>query len=167
MFATSSSAALPFRLLQMTRFKFLGAALLLLTLSACVPRYIPNTEIRNTKDNREILDVISKYKDAFEAQDAQAIAALASTRYLDPRDNISYDTLISDLERDFEEVKQVQLDIAVRRIEVKKEVATVDYFYSSNVLIKTEGEDRWRSQTDDKRMTLVHEDGAWKVLSGF
>lgn len=133
----------------------------------CATRYIPNTQIRDTKDNREILEIVRKYKNAFEAQDAQAIAALASPRYLDPRDNVSYETLISDLEKDFELVRQVQLDIAVRRINIERDTATVDYFYSANALIRSEGEDRWRTHTDDNRMTLVYDEGNWRVVSGF
>lgn len=133
---------------------FVAAAVVV---SGCAPKLIPNTTIRDTEDNRQILEVIRKYKNAFEAQDAQAIAALASPRYLDSRDNVSYDTLVNDLAEDFEKVKQVQLDIAVKRIEIERDIATVDYFFSSNVLIRGEGEDQWRTQTDDKRMTLVRD----------
>lgn len=133
----------------------------------CAPKLIPNTTIRDTQDNRQILEVIRRYKNAFEALDAQAIAALASPRYLDARHNISYETLVTDLEKDFEHVRQVQLDIAVKRIDIEKDVARVDYIYSANILIRGTGEDRWEKTTDDKRMTLVRDGNEWKVLSGF
>lgn len=142
------------------------AAVSVLGATGCAPRMIPNTQIRDTADNRAILEVVRRYKQAFEAMDVAAITALASTRYHDAGDNITYETLAEDLEKDFRHVKRAQLDLAVKRVEVRGDTAWVDYLYSTNLLIGGV-EDEWHTHTDDERMVLVREDGRWRVTSGF
>lgn len=133
---------------------------------ACSPSLIPGTTIPDTEDDRAILDLLRQYKNAFEARDAKAIAALASPRYLDARDSVSHETLEQDLVKDFEKIKDARLDVQVRRIEVARDHATVDYFYSTAFLVNAQGAD-WQRESDDKRMTLERVDRSWRVLSGF
>jgi len=134
-------------------------------LGACGPHNIANTSVRDTADNRAILDVLRQYKEAFEGRDAKGVLALASTRYLDPRDSISYSTLESQLAKTFEGVKQTQLELVVRRVEVVRDRAEVDYFYSSAYQLAV-GDGQWRTESDDKRMVLEREGGRWKIVSG-
>lgn len=143
----------------------LAAALLALPLAACGPKMIGHTTIADTDDNREILDVLQKYREAYEARDSKAITELASPRYLDQRESISYDTLKTSLQADFERVKQLQLELTVRRIEIDDDRALVHYFYSTSFQLA--GNETWNTETDDKRMILAREDGRWRVLSGF
>lgn len=143
----------------------------LVALAACSPRLIPNTKIQDTPDNRAIIDIVRQYKTAYEMKDATTIASLASPRYLDPRESISHATLATELAKDFEKVKQLQLDITLRRIEVQKsdakgERAEVDYFYSTSFLLAST-DSVWKTETDEKRMILERLDGQWRVLSGF
>lgn len=142
------------------------AAAALLVLAACAPKMIPNTNIEDTPDNRDILAVVQHYKDAMERKDAPAIAALASDRYLDARDNISKETLKGELEKDLAKVRDLQLEISVRRIVVDRDQAQADYFFSMNFLLDA-ADAAWQTESDDKRMNLVRENGAWKVINGF
>lgn len=143
----------------------LAAGLFVLLGTACAPRQIPGTTLRDTQDNREILDLMRRYKDAFTAQDPARILALASSRYLDPRDNIDYVTLQTKLDQYFARVSEVSLDILVRRIDVEGDHAQVDYFYSLSYLLAAPDAE-WRTDSDDNRMVLTREAGQWKVLSG-
>ncbi|MFM2153475.1 MAG: hypothetical protein RL199_1910 [Pseudomonadota bacterium] len=138
---------------------------LALMVAACSPRLIPGTPLEDNADNRAILDVLRQYKNAFEARDAASIATVASPRYLDARDSISRDTLDTHLAERFEHVKDARLDIQVRRIEVERRQATVEYFYATAFLIDAAGAD-WVRESDDKRMTLEHTNDGWKVLNG-
>jgi ketosteroid isomerase-like protein len=142
----------------------LAAACLALPLAACGPKMIGRTTIEDSSDNRAILEVVQQYRVAYEAKDSQAIMKLASPRYLDQRDSISFDTLQSSLQKDFERVKQLQLELTVRRIEVDQDRAQVHYFYSTSFQLA--GNEQWTTETDDKKMILAREDGAWRVLSG-
>jgi hypothetical protein len=149
----------------MTNARRLLLPLLLMVAAACSSRLIPGTPLRDTSDNRAILDVLRQYKNAFEARDAAAIAGLASQRYLDARDSISRETLDKRLGERFDHVKDARLDIQVRRIEVERQQATVEYFYSTAFLIDAPGSD-WVRESDDKRMTLERTNEGWKILNG-
>lgn len=133
--------------------------------AACGPKLIPNTQINDTADNREILELVAKYRQAYEDRDAHAISELASDRYLDKRAGISKSTLEDNLQADFDRVRELQLEIQVRRIDVKGDQAVVDYFYSTSFLLKTP-DATWETKTDDKRMDLVREADGWRVING-
>ena len=149
----------------MTYARRLLLPLVLMAVAACSPRLIPGTPLEETADNRAILDVLRQYKNAFEARDAASIAGLASSRYLDARDSISRETLDKSLTERFEHIKDARLDIQVRRIEVERQQATVEYFYSTAFLIDAAGAD-WVRESDDKRMTLERTNEGWKILNG-
>ncbi len=136
---------------------------------ACAPALIPGSHIPDTADDRALLAVLRDYKNAFETKDAKAIVALASPRYLDERQSISYSTLENKLASDFAHVKDVHLDVNVRSVEVHGNTAYVDYFYSEDFILNTV-DATWHRTSDDKRMTLVREPRAphgWFVTSGF
>ena len=148
----------------MLRSLLLASALLL---SACSPTLIPGTPVRDTKDNREILDVFRRYREAFEARDAAAIAALASPRYLDARDGISLETLKTEMAQLFERVKDARLvTLEVRGIDAGKDRATVRYYFDVAFLPGTVGGD-WTRESDQKKLELERTDSGWLVLSGF
>lgn len=132
---------------------------------ACGPKMIGRTNIEDTKANREILDVVQAYRNAYERKDATAIVELASPRYLDTRDSISYETLKTQLQSDFDRIKNLQLELVVRKITVDHDQALVHYFYSTSFQLQSGG-DEWTTESDDKRMVLAREDGRWKVVSG-
>jgi hypothetical protein len=144
---------------------FAFAALVALT-TACSPRLIPNTTFQDTADNRAILDLMSRYKHAWEAKDAQTIVDMASSRYLDTRESISRETLASELQKDFDRMNKAYLDITVNRIRVDGDKASVDYFFSSNYLLAAV-DPHWKVDSDDRRMTLARESGVWHVTYGF
>jgi hypothetical protein len=141
-------------------------AFLVVPLSACPPKMIPHTEIPDTPDNRAIIDVMHKYREAFQDKDAKPLVQLASPRYLDARDSIGYEMLEKQLQNYFDHVNAIHMDITPRRIVVEGDHAHVDYIFALNYLTKALNA-RWVSQTDDKRMTLEKENGVWRVTSGY
>jgi hypothetical protein len=138
----------------------------LLVIAACAPSLIPGTQISDTEDHRAILDVLRRYKNAFEAKDAPAIAKLASRKYLDARESISGETLEKVMGETFEKVRDARLDINVRRIDVQGDRAVVDFFYASASLVDTPTA-QWKRESDDYRMHLEREGKEWKVVLGF
>jgi len=138
---------------------------LLVLVAACSPRLSPGTPRQDTADNRAILALLRDYKNAYEAKDAPAIAALASPRYLDARDSISRETLDKSLAAQFEHLKDARLDIQVRRIDVERDHALVDYFYATAFLVDSPGAD-WVRESDDNRMSLERTSDGWKVVNG-
>ncbi len=135
-------------------------------LVACTPKLIPGTPFPDTKDTREILEIIARYRRAFEAKDAQAIAELSSVHYLDRQSLISHETLLTNLQGDFDKIKDVHLDIKVNRVQIEGDKAQIDYFYNSTYQVAT-NDPNWKTQSDDKRMLLRREGGVWRVTNGF
>jgi hypothetical protein len=134
--------------------------------TACKPSLIAGTQVQDTEDNRAILDVVRRYKLAFEARDAAAIGALASPRYLDERSSTSKAVLDQKLRDEFARVKDARLDVTVRKIAVEGARATVDYFFALALLVDAPTAE-WVRESDEKRMILEREGGEWRVVSGF
>lgn len=133
--------------------------------TACAPKLIPNTQIVDNRDNRQILQVVQRYRDAYAARDAEGITALVSDEYLDKREGISKRVLEEQLAQDFARVRELQLELNVRRIEVQGDEAQVDYFYSTSYLLDAP-DAQWETRTDDKRMHLTRTNEGWQVVSG-
>lgn len=140
-------------------------------LVGCTPRRIPGTQILETDDNLEIIEVMKKYRQAVENRDADAIVALASTSFRDeggtptPEDDLTYDTLGPALRERFGRLDYVDLDMEVRTIEVMDDVAQAVYYYT--LRFTAPGlTDKSQSASDIKKMYFKREDGRWRIVSG-
>ena len=146
-------------------------ALAVVALGACT-RNIPDTEILDTADNRAILAVIDQYRVAYERRDAAAVLALVSRSYYDdlrsndPGDAVDYDHLKKSLPEAFQRIAATRLEIGVRQIETKGNVATVDLFFDTRYRIITPRGEVAKRDSDVNRMTLKREDDTWRIASG-
>ncbi len=141
-------------------------------LAACSTKTIPNTEIPDTPDTRAIYDLVERYQKAMEDHHAAAVLALASERYFEDfgtreaTDDRGYEQLKRELGDTMSRVKRLDLTIHVKDIVVEGEQAHVDFVYTQRALFATPSGDEWREQTDDSRLVLRKESGAWKVIAG-
>ena len=55
--------------------------LLMLTLVACGPKYIPNTEVPDNPKNREIVELVERYRQAVEERNINALKEMISRSY--------------------------------------------------------------------------------------
>jgi hypothetical protein len=115
------------------------AAILWMALSSCAPRLIPGTKVPDTDVNRALMAQIEAYRQSVERRDAQAIIAMTSPNYFDvrghpddPTYHMSYEQVKTDLPEKFARVKDVRLEIQVRKIEVKERLAKVSYLFTEN-----------------------------------
>jgi hypothetical protein len=150
-----------------------SASILLAFLAiACGPKRIPDTDIEDTPDTREILDVMRRYRHAAEARDAEGLLALASSRFFedrgtpDPADDYDLDGLRQKLPRDFEKIKTVRMELAIRDVRVEGDKAQVDFFYTTHYLMALPTGETWGTDSDFNRIELLKEDGRWRVASG-
>ena len=149
------------------------AALLAIACSlACSHNTLPGTNIPDSPQNREVLDVFAKYRDALEARDAGGILALTAPSYSDVGDMshglapTDYGSLGKKLQTDFSKVTGLKLEATIKDIEVKGEDARLDYFQVLRYAVSTPSGERWKSESDDARMKFVRVNGAWKIISG-
>jgi len=133
---------------------------------------LPGTNIQDTPQNRAVLDVFGRYKQALEARDAGAIVALTTPDYSDPGDPargigpIDHEGLGQRLKGDLSKVTGVRLEATVKDVEVKGEEARLDYFQVLRFAVATPSGEKWKSESDDARMRFVRLNGEWKIASG-
>jgi SnoaL-like domain len=148
------------------------ALLACLTAAACSHATLPGTNIRDTPQNRAVLDVFGRYKQALEARDARAILALTTPDYSDAGDPargigpIDHQVLEQRLKGDLSKVTGVRFEATVKDVEVKGEQARLDYFQVLRYAVATPSGEKWKSESDDARMRFVRINGEWKIASG-
>lgn len=144
--------------------------------SACSTRYIGNTRIEDTEENREMLRVVEQYRRAVEDRDVERILELTSDTYFedpgtpyDPADDYDKSGLRERLQEAFARVLEQRLVIEARRLTLDEDDesrANVDYRFDYRYRLDMAGADEWRSQSDLNRLELVNEDGTWRIASG-
>ncbi|MCS6858506.1 MAG: hypothetical protein NZM37_12390, partial [Sandaracinaceae bacterium] len=73
--------------------------------SACSVRLIPNTDVPDTQENREIIEVVESYRHAVESRNPAAVLRLVSREYYDDNgtpstdDDVDYQNLSEILSR--------------------------------------------------------------------
>ena len=148
------------------------ALLACLAAAACSHAMLPGTNIRDTPQNRAVLDVFGRYKQALEARDAGAILALTTPDYTDagdPARGISptdHQRLEQRLKGDLSKVTGLRLEATVKDMEVRGEEARLDYFQVLRYAVATPSGEKWKSESDDARMRFVRLNGEWKIASG-
>jgi hypothetical protein len=147
----------------------LAAAILFST--GCLRRTIPGTQIPDSADTQEILGVIKRYVAAMEGRDVEGVMSLVAPDFLDnggtssPEDDLDYKNLGEALQRRFEKVDRIRLEVDVRDIAVGENDAAAVYYYSLRYDMPQMVE-RAQSASELKRMTFKRTDGGWKILSG-
>ncbi len=148
------------------------ALLACLLAAACSHATIPGTNIRDNPENRAVLDVFGRYKQALEARDANAILGLTAPGYSDPGDPArgigptDRQGLQEKLKADLAKVLGVRLEATIKDLAVKDDTARLDYFQVLRYAIAGDTGEKWKSESDDARMRFVRVNGEWKIASG-
>ena len=152
---------------------------LLLTLAAavgslltrCAPPRIPGTDLEDTRNTREILQVMERFRAALEARDAEGILSLVAPSFQDdggtatPEDDLDYAGLKQRLPARLQKLQDVKVDVEVRKIDVDPLRASVIYYFT--IRFRTPGPTgRLQTDSDLKRMTFVRRRNEWQIASG-
>jgi len=143
-------------------------------LAACGPALIEGTNVPDTQENRELLDVLDRYRQALEARDAQALADIVSPRYFenasstsDAKDDYGFVELIQKVLPVLQDnVVEVQYKIKVDRIDAKGRQASIYYEWEMTFKYIEGGLEGWSTAKDKNRMDLALEGDSWKILAG-
>ena len=157
--------------------RFVLAALVLVAsvLSGCAGRYIPNTDVEDSEENRNIVAFCEKYRHAVEEKDVGLLMQLASEDYyatggnVDPRDDIDYAGLKTYLTGAFQDAKAIRYEIRYRRIlrdDEDKDRIFVDYTYSASYRIPGLKGEEWRRKVEDNRLELTPHKNEYRILTG-
>ena len=152
------------------------AVLVLSLLVGCSAKKIPGTEIDDNDDTRIILSVMEQYRKAVETKNAQTILDLSDPTFKDdggsaaPEDDLEYSQLFTVLPARLSKMDDIKLEIAVRKIEVDKELGIARATYTYNTSFKLPGlNSKAQSESEIKQMTFTLADKSkrlWKITSG-
>ena len=149
--------------------------LALLSVSACTTKYIGNSRVEDTAENRDVLRVVEQYRRAMDDKDVQRILELTSDDFFedpgtpgDPSDDYDKIGLRTRLEATFAKVEEQRLRIDVRRITFADDDkrAFVEYRYDLRYRLNLPNATEWRDATDLSRLSMKRQDGTWKITGG-
>jgi hypothetical protein len=145
---------------------------LVLLVAACSHNTIPGTNIPDDPQTRAVLDVFSRYKDAMETRDPNAVLSLAAPTYYDTGDvsrsrgPMDLAALQKRLPADLSKLTGLKLEVSVKDLKVEGDKANIDYFQVLRYAVKTPTGEAWHSESDDARMRFVRVGRGWKIASG-
>ncbi len=140
----------------------------------CGPRLIPNIEIelKDTPDNRELLQIMEKFRQAYENLDIDALVALASDKFYedsgtaDTSDDYNKDGLRAHFTEHFKMIKKCNLEIDLKEVKVEGDKAIIDYRYVVRYLMALPVGEKWQLTDEVNEMELAREKGKWMITSG-
>ncbi|MCA9580650.1 MAG: hypothetical protein KC416_02575 [Myxococcales bacterium] len=148
-------------------------SVLFLCVLGCGGATIPNTDVEDTDDNREVLEFVEEYRKAVESRDVAELLALASPDYHDDSgtpaadDDVDYEGLKGRLQRWSEALLSVRYEIRYRRVSFVRDRVLVDYTYTGSFKMKGPDGDRAERRLDENRLVLVRTgDDGFRILSG-
>ena len=150
---------------------------LVLALAGCATiNVIPGTKVPDTKSNRELLEVVERYRHAMEDRDATTLLSLAHPNYYEdsgtPKgdDDYGYDGLKTVLTNQLKRVKSMRYEIEYRTIKVtgsdQSKKAEVEVFLDGSFELAADAGDRYRRVNDYHHFVLEQKGDEWKFLSG-
>jgi len=138
----------------------------------CAETLIPNTDVPDTAENREIVDFIEGYRHAVEERNPAAILRLVSERYFDDNgtpgsdDDIDYDGLRDRFQRWEGDVVDIRYEMRYRRITFEPDRVFVDFTYTGSFKVRDLDGERWSRRLADNRIEIVREDDQFRIISG-
>ena len=152
---------------------FLLAASAAAALLGCATRYIPNTDVEDSDDNREVIKFCERYRRAIEVQDVPVLLTLASPKYyedggnVDPTDDLDFAGLEDWLAGRFKDTKAIRYEIRYRRVtKSDRNRILVLYTYSASYKIPGLTADEWRHTVSENRLELEAEGKSYKIVAG-
>ena len=141
--------------------------------SACAHSKIQGTEIPDTDENREVLEVLKALQSAFEVRDAEQVLALVSERYFedmgtpDPSDDYGYAELKNEvLPKSMSTAKEFYVTFQVHEVEVMEDKAHADIRFASRARLDLPAGTIWDTHQEFNRVEFRRENKQWRIVRG-
>lgn len=150
----------------------LALAALSVPLAGCNSRYIANTDVEDSAENRKLISFCEKYRHAVEHKDTAVLLKLASPTYyedggnVDAADDLDYAGLRAYLEAKFQDAEAIRYEIRYRRVVKEGDVYYVDYTYTASYRIPGIKSDEWRHRVEDNRLEIVPYQDDFRITAG-
>lgn len=138
----------------------------------CGATVIPNTDVPDTAENRQVVDFVEGYRHAVEERSPSQILRLVSERYYDDNgtpstdDDMDYDSLRDHFGRWEADVVDVRYEMRYRRVTFGPDRIFVDFTYTGSFKVRDVEGDRWSRRLADNRIEIVREDDEFRIISG-
>lgn len=159
----------------MPTLRLLRLAVLVLGLCAvaCSKVYIPNTDVEDTKVNRDIVLFCEQYRHALEDKNVGKILGMMSADYFEDggntknEDDADFDKIREFLTGDFLRTSGIRYEIRYRRITfTETNHILVDYTYNCAWKLPGVKQDEWHHKVSDNRLELVRDGESFKISRG-
>ncbi|HEX3769634.1 MAG TPA: hypothetical protein VHV30_02160 [Polyangiaceae bacterium] len=141
--------------------------------SACGKQYIPNTDVEDTGDNRQVIEFCETYRHALEDKNVAQLVKLMSPGYFEdggntkPEDDADYDAIRGFLTGDFLKTTGIRYEIRYRRITfTPRNHIYIDYTYAAAWKLPGAKNDEWHHAVADNRLDLVRDADSFKIVAG-
>ncbi|GMV41153.1 MAG: hypothetical protein AMXMBFR64_28690 [Myxococcales bacterium] len=142
--------------------------------AACAPSTFPGTAIEDTEENREVWELLQRYRRSIEERDVVDLRKMISRDYFenaattdDTTDDYGYEKLMADVLPILKDnIKRVKVELRVTDIKVGDTKGYATFEYIARFLYTEGGKEGWVASNDFNRLELVREDGVWKIAAG-
>jgi len=150
-----------------------GAIVLALASAACSKSYIPNTDVEDTSQNRDVVLFCERYRHALEDKNVAELLKLMSPAYFEDggntknEDDADFDKMREFLTGEYLKTAGIRYEIRYRRVTyTETNHVYVDYTYAA--AWKTPGvkQDEWHHKVADNRLDLVRDGETYKIVGG-
>lgn len=156
---------------------FLSRCLLIVGLvssgGACSPAVIPNTDVLDTPENRDLITFCERYRRAVELKNIGMLLEMAAPSYyedggtLDPTDDMDHAGLADYLRNKYVEAESVRYEIRYRRVSKgRQDRFLVDFTYSASFRVPTASGAEWRRKVSENRLEIVPHGEKYLIVSG-
>lgn len=146
---------------------------LLSVMGACSPALIPNTDVVDTPENRDIITFCERYRRAVELKNVGQLLEMAAPDYyedggtLDPTDDLDRAGLAEYLRNKYVETESVRYEIRYRRVSPgRQNRLLVDYTYSASYRVPTANGAEWRRKVSENRLEIVPNGEKFQIVAG-
>jgi hypothetical protein len=140
---------------------------------ACSPAVIPNTDVVDTPENRDLITFCERYRRAVELKNVGMLLEMAAPSYyedggtLDPTDDLDLAGLADYLKTKYVEADSVRYEIRYRRVSRgRQDRFLVDFTYSASFRVRTAEGSEWRRKVSENRLEIVPNGEKYLIVAG-
>ena len=146
---------------------------LALSALACSKTYIPNTDVEDNMQNRDVILFCEKYRHALEDKNVGQLLKLMSPAYFEDggntrnEDDADFEKIRDFLTTDFLRTAGIRYEMRYRRVTyTETKHVYVDYTYAAAWKLPGVKIDEWHHKVADNRLDLIRDGETFRIVGG-